>query len=68
MEILQTNLLKQIVNDICFIKKELFEIKEEIGDLKDIELEVKPEYVEKLKEIEKGKFFSRQEFEREMIS
>ncbi len=66
METAQINLLKQLVNDVGFIKRELLEIKDEITDLKDIELEVKPEYLQKLKKIEKGKFFSQEEFEKEM--
>lgn len=66
MENMQIDLLKKIVNDMDFIKKELFGIKEEIEDLKDIELEVRPEYLKKLKEIEKGEFLSRKEFEKEM--
>ena len=31
-------------------------------------LEVRPEYLEKLKRIEKGRFLSRKEFEKEMAS
>lgn len=31
-----------------------------------LEPQLRPEYIKKLKEIEKGKFFSREEFEKEM--
>lgn len=56
--------LEQIHEDILFLKREIEEVKEGIDDIKDIELEVKPEYLEKLKQIEKGKFLSRNELKK----
>lgn len=60
----EVTLLKKIETDISFIKGEILEIKEELSDLRD--LEVKPSYLEKIKKIEQGKFFSRETFEKEM--
>jgi len=68
MEAVSTDLLKQIAEDMRFLKNEMVEIKGEISELKDIELEVKPEYLKKLNKIEKGKFLSREEFDKEVES
>jgi hypothetical protein len=65
METININLLKQIAEDLKFVKKELVIIKDEI---KDIGLEVRPEYLEKLNKIEKGRFLSRKEFEKELAN
>ena len=51
-------LLKQVVQDVQIIRQELAELKEEVSDLRDVELEVKPEYLQKLKKIDSGKFKS----------
>ena len=59
--------LEHINRNILNIHREIVEIKEEINDLLDVELEVKPEYLEKLDKIEKGRFLSRKEFEKEMV-
>jgi hypothetical protein len=48
--------LEQIADDIRSIRRELAELKEEVSDLRDVELEVRPEYLEKLKKIEAGQF------------
>ncbi|PIN74655.1 hypothetical protein COV18_07230 [Candidatus Woesearchaeota archaeon CG10_big_fil_rev_8_21_14_0_10_37_12] len=58
----QELLLKKVAEDVSFIKNELVEIKADLDDLRD--LEVRPEYLEKLEKIEKGKFHSREEVER----
>ena len=58
--------LEQVHKDILKLHREIVEIKEEISDLRDVELKVRPEYVEKLEQIEKGRFLSREEFEKEM--
>jgi len=68
MEAVSTDLLKQIAEDMRFLKNEMVEIKGEISELKDIELEVKPEYLKKLNKIEKGKFLSREELDKEVES
>lgn len=49
-------LLQQIAQDIRLMRQELSELKEEVNDLRDVELEARPEYLEKLKKIETGKF------------
>ncbi len=59
-------ILKQIANDVAYIKKRLVKIEVDIGEL-DIEThEVRPNYVEKLKKVESGKFLSETEFEKEL--
>lgn len=63
---METITLEKVNQNILNLHKEITEIKEEIQDLKDFELEVKPEYLEKLDKIEKGRFLSRKEFEKEM--
>ena len=68
MEAVSTDLLKQIAEDMRFLKNEMVEIRGEISELKDIELEVKPEYLKKLNKIEKGKFLSREELDKEVES
>ncbi len=50
--------LQQIAADIRSIRQELIEIKEEVNDLRDLELEVRPEFLERLKRIDAGKFTS----------
>lgn len=50
-------ILKQIANDVADIKRKVEKIEESIGEL-DMEMrEVKPEYMEKLKKIEKGNHY-----------
>lgn len=58
--------LEQIHQDILILHKEINDVKKEIEGLRDIELEVQPEYIEKLKKIKSGKFLSRQELEKEL--
>ncbi len=58
--------LEMMHKDLESLKKEMVGIKEDINELRDIELEVRPEYLEKLNKIEKGKFLSRKDFEKEM--
>lgn len=49
-------LLKQVVEDVRIIRQELTALREEVSDLRDVELEVKPEYLQKLKKVDSGKF------------
>ena len=58
--------LEQVNKNVLNLHKEITEIKEGIRDLKYIEIEVKPEYFKKLNEIERGKFLSREDFEKEI--
>tara|TARA_Y100000310_G_scaffold327182_1_gene393146 strand:- start:2192 stop:2407 length:216 start_codon:yes stop_codon:yes gene_type:complete len=55
METISLNLLQQIAEDIKFLKHEILNIREDVNELKDFELEVKPEYITKLKRIDKEK-------------
>ena len=58
--------LEQIHQDILTLHKEISDVKKGIEDLKDIDLEVLPQYLEKLKNIKSGTFLSRQELEKEL--
>ena len=58
--------LEQIHQEMLILHKEIGEVKKTVEDLRDVELEVRPEYVAKLQKIEKGKFFSREELEKEL--
>ncbi len=49
-------LLTKIAEDVRLMRQELAELKEEVNDLRDGEYEVRPEYLEKLKKIDAGKF------------
>ncbi|MBI4448661.1 hypothetical protein HY641_01375 [Candidatus Woesearchaeota archaeon] len=49
-------LLQQIAQDVRLMRQELSELKDEVNDLRDVELEVRPEYLEKIKKIASGKF------------
>ena len=61
-------LLKQIAEDVADIKRKVIKIENGMEEL-DIEMHgIKPEYIEKLKRIDKGKFFSEKEFEKELSS
>ena len=48
--------LKQMSEDISFIKKKMLEMEEDLHEISDDLHEVRPEYIEKLKKIEAGKF------------
>jgi len=47
--------LERIHEDLEFLKNTVAEIKEDISELRDIGIEVRPEYLEKLKRIRKEK-------------
>jgi len=49
-------LLQQIADDVRLMRQEITELKEEVNDLRDVEPEVRPEYLDKLKKIDSGKF------------
>ena len=58
--------LEKIHQDLSDLFREVREIKNGIEDLRDVELAVKPGYLRKLKEIEQGKFLSREELDKEL--
>ncbi len=49
-------LLKQMAEDLRLIRRDIAELKEEVNDLRDVELDVRPEYLEKLEKIRSGQF------------
>ncbi len=53
-----TNILIQISDDLSFLKKKVIAIEERVEEIDDDLHELKPEYIEKLKKIEEGKFYS----------
>jgi len=58
--------LQQIHRDLLALSQEVKQIRTGIDDLRDVESKVRPEYLRKIKEIEKGKFLSREELEKEL--
>jgi len=58
-EMVEIDVLKQIQNDLAFIKRKVNIIEEEVDAISGDIHELRPEYVKKLQEIEKkGKFLS----------
>lgn len=62
----EIQLLKRMAEDISFLKQKVIHIEEELTDISNYLHIVRPEYVEKLKKIDQGKFLSREEFEKEL--
>ncbi len=60
----ETQLLEKIADDISFLKDRIISIEEELNEINSELHEVRPEYTEKLKRIDKGKFLTREEFEK----
>ena len=48
-------ILKQIAKDLEFVKERVIDIESELADLSSELHEIKPEYIEKIQKIEKGK-------------
>ena len=64
-------LLQEIAEDVKSIRRELVALKDEVSGLRDIELEVHPAYVAKLKKIDAGpskRFSSVEELRKEIES
>ncbi|MBU2496941.1 MAG: hypothetical protein KJ767_02700 [Nanoarchaeota archaeon] len=57
-------LMKQIAKDVGEIKEKLRNIEITIEELESDFHEVRPEYIEKLKKIDAGKFLSEKEFDK----
>ena len=55
---MQENLLVQISDDLSFLKKKILSIEQRVEEIDDDLHELRPEYREKLKKIEAGKFQS----------
>ncbi|NQE52236.1 hypothetical protein C5S29_01485 [ANME-1 cluster archaeon GoMg3.2] len=62
----ETQLLEKIADDVSFLKDRIIRIEEELNEINSELHEVRPEYMEKLKRIDKGKFLTREEFEKEL--
>ena len=61
--------LKQMSDDISFIKKKMLEMEEDLHEISEDLHEVRPEYIEKLKKIEKEptkKYKNMEEFEKSL--
>jgi len=57
-------ILKQIAKDVSIVKEKVEDIEAELADIASDLHEVRPEYLERLKRIEKEGTISQQEFER----
>jgi uncharacterized protein YydD (DUF2326 family) len=62
----ETQLLEKIADDVSFLKDRIIHIEEELNEINNELHEVRPEYAEKLKRIDKEKFLTREEFEKEL--
>ncbi len=59
--------IQKISDDLDFLKERILKIEEDLGEINsDFHQKVKPEYLHKLKSIDQGRFFSEEEFEREL--
>lgn len=57
---------QRILNELAFLKEKILRIEMDVSEINDDLHQVKPEYLEKLKKIDEGKFISRADFEREL--
>lgn len=57
---------QRILDDLAFLKEKILRIEMEVSEINDDLHQVRPEYLEKLKRIEEGKFISRADFEKEL--
>lgn len=63
---MEAQLLKQIAQDVMEIKQRVTRLETTMEEI-DIDLhDIKPEYLQKLKKIDEGKFLSEDEFEKEL--
>jgi hypothetical protein len=61
---MEAKVLEQIARDVSEVKQKIGLIEQELSEICEDLHEVKPEYLEKLKRIDGGKFLSREEFEK----
>jgi len=61
-----TKLLQKIAHDVSEVKERVERIEKDVEEINEDLHEVRPEYLEKLKKIDSGRFLSRQEFEKEL--
>ena len=62
----ETVLNQQILNELEFLKEKILKIEMDVSEINDDLHLVNPEYLEKLKKIDEGKFISRAELEKEL--
>ena len=62
----QTKLLQQIAQDVGSMKQTIKKIEQDLEEISTDLHEVKPDYLEKLKKIDSGRFLSRKQFEEEL--
>ena len=62
----ETVLNQQILNELEFLKEKILKIEMNVDEINDDLHMVRPEYLEKLKKIDEGKFISRAELESEL--
>ncbi len=58
---------QRILDDLAFLKERILRIEMEVSEINDDLHQIRPDYLEKLKKIDKGKFISRAEFEKELM-
>ena len=59
-------LLEKIAKDMDILKIKLSKIESDVEEINTDLHEIRPEYMQKFKKIEAGKFLSRKEFEKEL--
>jgi len=60
--------MQKISEDLDFLKERIVKIEANVEEINfDIHNDVKPEYLQKLRRIDEGKFFTEEEFEKEMV-
>lgn len=56
MRMVKTELMENLAKDLRFIKDQILEIKTDVSELNEDLHVVRPEYIQKLKKIQRGKF------------
>lgn len=64
----ETLVNQRIMDELTFLKEKILKIEMDVSEINDDLHQVRPEYLKKLKNIDKGKFISRAELERELES
>ena len=57
---------QQIMNELTFMKEKILKIEVQINEINDDLHQVRPDYLIRLKKIDKGEFISRKDFEKEL--
>ncbi|HLC71076.1 MAG TPA: hypothetical protein VJI32_03660 [Candidatus Nanoarchaeia archaeon] len=65
---IEAAVMHKISKDLDFLKERIIKIEANVEEINfDIHNDVKPEYLQKLKRIDEGKFLTEEEFEKEML-